>query len=776
MKIFKVHFDAGAAVHLEGEETGSVHAGFGFAVVDGLLAVELQSDVVTVGGDDVFVPGLGVEIGNRRLGQHLLATGFVIKSAPIFFADVGLVAGHFVGIGDGFGPELDTAVADSADELELESKPEIAVVLLRAEKIVVLQTAVFAGDNAIVDGPQTGGIDDEVFKLQFGGQGEGGEKERRDEQAGHTRHHTHMDFAAQLKSAVDIVKVIGAYVPLKKRGTSSYIGLCPFHSEKSPSFNVHPTQQFYKCFGCGAGGDVIKFVMEYEKVTFQEAISSLAEQFGVPMPEKKSAMNDPEARMRTAVLAMHEIAAKVFQQNLAGPAGADARAYLERRKLPLSRAAEFGVGFSEKSGQHLIRVLKSQGFSPGELEESGLVGKRDDGTFYDKFRGRLMFPICNEGGKVIAFGGRALYEGDEPKYLNSPGTPIYTKSLVLYHLHRAREAARKTGRLVLVEGYMDVIGAWAAGVKEAVAPCGTALTPQQVKMMSKYAPLVVVNFDPDNAGANAAEKSIAILLEEHMRIRIATLEGGLDPDEYVAAHGAEAYVSRIDKAQNYFHWLAGRAQQRFDTKSAEGKVQALEFLLPAIRRVQDPMERASLAAELANRLGVDQAMLLDQFRRMAVQRTERRMSAPVLELSPAEKVLLQLLLQSPAICAFAAAVLLDDERLEHFALTSSPAWPMWQKVLRQAAEGPLEFSRLEEHLSASEKTLMAGLVFADRTADEQEEMMQAAACLAQFAAVGRRARINDLKRHIRSLEQSGSMAEALAMTEEIYALERQEKA
>jgi DNA primase len=585
-----------------------------------------------------------------------------------------------------------------------------------------------------------------------------------------------MDFAAHLKSVVDIVKVIGAYVPLKKRGANSYIGLCPFHSEKSPSFNVHPTQQFYKCFGCGAGGDVIKFVMEYEKVTFQEAIASLAEQFGVPLPEKKQNFNDPEARLRTALLAMHELAAKVFQQNLAGPAGADARAYLEKRRLPLSRAAEFGVGFSERGGQGLVRILRAQGFAPEEIQESGLAGKRDDGTLYDKFRGRLMFPIHNEGGKVIAFGGRALYEGDEPKYLNSPGTAIYTKSLVLYHLHRAREAARKTGRLVLVEGYMDVIGAWAAGVKEAVAPCGTALTPQQVKIMSKYAPLVVVNFDPDNAGANAAEKSIAILLEEHMRIRIATLEGGLDPDEYVAARGADAYVSRIDKAQNYFHWLAGRAQQRFDTKTAEGKVQALEFLLPAIRRVQDPMERASLAAELANRLGVEQAMLLDQFRRMAVQRTEQRMAAPALELSPSEKVLLQLLLQSPEVCEFAAPVLLDDERLEHFALTSSPAWPMWQKVLREAAEGPLQYSQLEEQLNPAEKSLMTALVFADRTADEHEAMLQAAACLAQFAASGRRARMNELKRQIRTLEQSGSLTEALAMTEELYALERQERA
>lgn len=584
-----------------------------------------------------------------------------------------------------------------------------------------------------------------------------------------------MEFVEHLKSVADIVKVIGEYVALKKRGANSYIGLCPFHSEKSPSFNVHPTQQFYKCFGCGAGGDVIKFVMEYEKVTFPEAIASLAEQFGVPMPEKKRDSNDPEAKLRAALFAMHELAARVFQQNLMGPAGADARAYLERRGLPLERAAEFGVGFSERGGNNLVRILRSQGFSQREIEESGLAGAREDGTLYDKFRGRLMFPIQNEGSKYIAFGGRALYEGDEPKYLNSPGTAIYTKSLVLYHLHRARETARKTGRIVLVEGYMDVIGAWAAGIKEAVAPCGTALTAQQVKMLSKYAPLVVVNFDPDTAGSNAAEKSIAILLEEHIKIRIASLEGGLDPDEFVAKYGADAYRQRIDRAQNYFHWLAGRAQQRFDTTTSEGKVQALEFLLPAIRRVQDPVERASLAAELASRLGVEQAMLLEQFRRMAIERRETRISAPAIELSPSEKVLLQLLLQRESVREFVAPVLLEEDRLEHLALRHSPAWSMWEKILSEASEGKLSYATLEERLRPEEKNLMASLVFADSSTDEQEDMMQAAACLSQLAATGRRVRIQELKRLIRTLEQSGELSEALTVADELYMLERQEK-
>lgn len=575
-----------------------------------------------------------------------------------------------------------------------------------------------------------------------------------------------MDFARQLKSSVDIVAVIGERVPLKKRGTYSYVGLCPFHQEKSGSFNVHQEKQFYKCFGCGASGDVIKFVMEYENVTFVEAITALSERFGIPMPKRERA-DDPESRLRDALMAMHEVAAQHFQQNLGGPGGAEARAYLTRRGVTPALAGEFRLGFSERGGA-LARLLQKQGFPAQAMEVSSLVKKREDGSWYDSFRGRLMFPICNESGKVIAFGGRAMQDGDEPKYLNSAGTAIYHKSGVLYNLHRAREGARKNGRIVLVEGYMDVIGAYSAGVPEASAPCGTALTAPQVRALRRLAGLAVVNFDPDTAGANATEKSIQLLLDEGFRVRVAALEGGLDPDEFVKANGADAYRDRLANAQPYFHWLAGRARQRFDVKSSEGKVQALEFLLPRVRQVADRVERAALANELAAVLGVEQGLLLEQFRRAAGGRGEERIEMPAIEVSPAEKMLLELFLHSAAVREHVFPLLGNYPKL----LESAGA-EIWRGILMFPDAASFHWEELEQKLSPATRTLMAAMAFADHLQSEQNEVEQATACLAQLGAGNRKDLLGEIKRRIRDAEKRGAIMEALQFAEELARLERE---
>jgi DNA primase len=329
-----------------------------------------------------------------------------------------------------------------------------------------------------------------------------------------------MDFVEQLKSSIDIVKGVGEYVRLKKSGAGPrWVGLCPFHTEKTPSFSVHQSHQFYKCFGCGAGGDVIKFVMEIERISFVEALKLLAERNGIAMP-KRAEYADEETKLRATLFEMHEIAARAFRANLQGPAGSAARDYLARRGVAASVVEEFGLGYSDRGGQDLVRRFEREGFSQ-QMEASGLVLKRQDAPgYFDRFRGRLMFPIHSESGKIIAFAGRALAAGDEPKYLNSAETAIYRKNQVLYNLHRAREAVRKSGFGILVEGYMDVIGLHAAGVREAVASCGTALTAGQVRTLKRYSENLVVNFDPDAAGSNAAERSIQLLLEEGMRVRV----------------------------------------------------------------------------------------------------------------------------------------------------------------------------------------------------------------------------------------------------------------
>ena len=353
-----------------------------------------------------------------------------------------------------------------------------------------------------------------------------------------------MDFVEQLKSSVDIVKTVGEYVRLKRAGsTPRYMGLCPFHTEKTPSFSVHGSHQYYKCFGCGLGGDVLNFIMEIERISFYEALKLLADRNGLTMPKRE--FSDPDSKLRGALMEMHDLAASTFQSNLNSSAGAEARNYLSNRGVTSEQIAEFGLGVSDGSGQQLVRRLQEK-FGADYLETSGLVLKRQDGSgFFDRFRGRLMFPIHNESGKVIGFGGRALKSGDDPKYLNSPETALYRKSYVLYNLHRAKDAVRKAECSVLVEGYMDVIGVFSAGVRNVVASCGTALTNTQVRALKRHSERIVVNFDPDAAGANAAERSIQMLLDENLQVRVLELEGDLDPDEYVKANGAEAYRARL---------------------------------------------------------------------------------------------------------------------------------------------------------------------------------------------------------------------------------------
>ena len=330
------------------------------------------------------------------------------------------------------------------------------------------------------------------------------------------------------------------------------------------------------------GGDVIKFVMEMERISFMEALKLLAERNGIAMPKRE--YSDPESKLRGALMEMHETAAAAFQKNLAGPAGAEARNYLAGRGVSPEQISEFGLGLSDASGQQVIRMLEPR-FAPEQLEVSGLVMKRQDGSgFFDRFRGRLMFPIHNESGKIIGFGGRALRSGDEPKYLNSPETALYHKSYVLYNLHRAKDAVRKADFAVLVEGYMDVIGVYSAGVRNVVASCGTALTNTQVRALKKHSGRIVVNFDPDAAGANAAERSIQMLLDEGFQVRVLELEGDLDPDEYVKREGAEAYRSRLEKAPSYFHWLADRARKKFDMRTRgrpHARIQVCRAVHPA---------------------------------------------------------------------------------------------------------------------------------------------------------------------------------------------------
>jgi DNA primase len=578
-----------------------------------------------------------------------------------------------------------------------------------------------------------------------------------------------MTFAEQLKGQLNIVDVVSQYVRLKRQGAGArYLGLCPFHSEKTPSFNVNGALQFYKCFGCDTGGDVFKFVQEIESLTFPETLKLLAERYSIPMPERQRP-DDPEAKRRAAILEMQEIAAEVFQANLRGQAGLEARSYLESRGVSKAAMDEFRLGLSDTSGQQLTQRL--QKFGPALLEESGLVLKRQDGSgFFDRFRARVMFPIHSESGKVIAFGGRALRPNDEPKYLNSAETKLYKKSTVLYNLHRAKIDARKHDRMLLVEGYMDVIGVYSAGIQEVVASSGTSLSNEQIRAIKRQVAhqqagsgQIILNFDPDPAGARSTEKYIGMLLAEGLRVRVLEIPGGLDPDEYIQQNGAEAYARLLDGATSYFHWLADRARGKFDMRTPEGRVDAFKFLSPIVQQVNDRVERNAIVTELAENLKIDREVLRDTFRKATHAEQPRKPLPAASAIPPNEKLLAGCLLTSPE-----ARTLIKDYLRRTGICSILELRSIFETVLALDSEGALfSLEAVAGRLDPRMQRILADLSFSDLGIREEEAPQQALRCLEALETTSANAARHNLRQRIQELEKQGNITEALRLADEL---------
>src|SRR5947199_4259859 len=470
------------------------------------------------------------------------------------------------------------------------------------------------------------------------------------------------DFAYSVKQQADIVRIVGDYVTLKKTGAQNFGGLCPFHKEKTPSFSVHATKQFFHCFGCGASGDVFSFVQKIENITFPEAVRAVAQKLGIELPKQQFSgpAEAAEAKLRGQLLEMHERACAFFEEQLRKPEAAKAREYLAGRGLDEKAIALFRIGFAPESGFLLRDRMKSQ-FDEEQMRASGLSSWKDsaaedrrpktddnqkNSALYSKFRNRITFPICNEQGKIIAFTGRtlAINEKSGPKYLNSPETPIYSKSRVFFNLDKAKEAIRQLEYSILVEGQMDSISVYNAGFHNVIASSGTAFTEAQVRLLGRFSKNIVVNFDPDTAGAAATERSLAMLVEEDFNIKVITLEQGLDPDLYIRKRGAEAYQKEVIQSRKYFHYLIDRAQAQFPSRTADGKVKALNYLLPHIQRVPSRIVRDELASEISQRLSIDSAVLRQELKSAASSRTQKMKTevAPQ-QISPAENILLRVL-------------------------------------------------------------------------------------------------------------------------------------
>ena len=458
--------------------------------------------------------------------------------------------------------------------------------------------------------------------------------------------------AERVKQQADIVRIVGEYVRLKKTG-KDFSGLCPFHQEKTPSFTVSPIKQIFYCFGCGRGGDIFNFVMEMERCEFPDAMRLVAEKCGIsiPKPKPSSPAERTQSSVRTTLVEMHREAQTFFVKQLQETAeGKLARAYLEDRGLEKATIERFGIGYAPSGGDVLLRHLKGK-YAEKLLAESGLVSRGEGGRLFDRFRRRITFPIANESGKIVAFGCRALGD-DQPKYLNSPETPIYSKSNVLYHLDRAKEALRRSDFAVLVEGYMDAIAVARAGISNVVASCGTSLAEPQIKLLGRFTKRVVVNYDPDTAGQAATERSIVLLLEHDFEVRVLALppigNRKADPDLFIRENGAEAYVKALKEAPPYVDYLIVRARQ-MDLSTGEGKLRAVNFLLPYVQKIPNRILRSEWATRIAQQLRLEEPVLRAALSKAASERRSEVKTQPELvgrAAKPAERRLIRMLAEA----------------------------------------------------------------------------------------------------------------------------------
>ncbi|MGI2326556.1 DNA primase [Planococcus sp. YIM B11945] len=441
------------------------------------------------------------------------------------------------------------------------------------------------------------------------------------------------EVVEKIRSSTDIVDVVGEYVQLTKRGRN-WFGLCPFHGESTPSFSVTADKQIFHCFGCGAGGNVITFLMDIENLSFQEALSKLGGRAGVDVEVSAPAESAAApSKSDQQLIAMHEFAADMYHHILLNTEeGQAALDYLENRGFSREMIEKNRIGWSLPEWNYIASALQRKGYSEEELETSGLAIPREQSNgYFDRFRGRIMFPITNENGKVIAFSGRIMENTkQEAKYMNSPESPIFQKSQVLYNVHQARNAIRKNRKIVLFEGFMDVIAAGKAGVDNALATMGTALTSQHIRLMKRFAQEVVVCFDGDDAGWEAAKKAAIALNEENFKVEIAVLPGKMDPDDYVREHGAEAFKEQIiGKPHAFIAFGMMHARRHKNFQYENDLLQYIQEVLQLLAGRSTPIERDLYIKQLSNETGLSEEAILQHYRKLENRSIERtRPEAP----------------------------------------------------------------------------------------------------------------------------------------------------
>lgn len=526
-------------------------------------------------------------------------------------------------------------------------------------------------------------------------------------------------FIDELVARSDIVDVVSDYVNLSPKG-GSYWGLCPFHGEKTASFHVLPDRQLYHCFGCGKGGGVVSFVMELENLPYLDALRLLAKRAGMEFPEGD--LDESGRRRRARLLQLNKEAARYFHSQLHSPAGREGLEYLRGRGLSKGIMTRFGLGFAPESWDSLTKAMTDKGFAKGDLLDAGLAVSGKKGGVYDRFRNRVMFPIIDLRGDVIGFGGRVLGDGT-PKYLNSPDTPVFNKSRNLFALNLAKTT--KLGRIVLTEGYMDTISLYQAGFDCAVASLGTALTADHAKLLSRFTKEVVICYDADAAGVQAANRAIPMLEKTGLKVRVLRVNGAKDPDEFIRKYGPDAFARLLDQSENYVEYNLGQLQSKYDLTDPVQKTEFARAAAEMLAGLDSPVEREVYAGQLSELTGVGKNALLQEIQRSRNQRMRsakrkqaRRDMTPVTQVQPkarqmryenprsarAEEGILRLLILD-------GSLLRETEGLEPDQFSSPYLGKIYEVLRRRIREGrALQLGMLEGELDRDEIELLADIL------------------------------------------------------------------
>lgn len=585
------------------------------------------------------------------------------------------------------------------------------------------------------------------------------------------------EFIVDLRHRVDIVEVIREYVPLKKQG-QNYTGICPFHAEKTPSFVVSPNKQIYRCFGCGKGGNVFSFLMEKNAISFPEAIAALAKRYGLALPSNTfSPERDKQDSLRKRFYHINEMTAHFYQDCLLGMQGHSALGYLNKRGLEEETRRKFMLGYAPSEWDLLSRFLLEQGVTEEEMLTLGLAVRSQRGTLVDRFRNRIMFPISDETGRIIGFGGRVL-DGNQPKYLNSPETPLFTKGRHLYGLNLARGQIRSKDQAIIMEGYMDVITAQQYGVVNAVGALGTALTPEQARLLMRFTYNTALCFDADEAGQEAALRGMDVLRQLGCQVKVVTIPAGKDPDEYLKKEGKPGFIELVRQAPSLLEYKLEKLLEKYPADTMQGRVQVIQVLVPDIQQLQSPVARQAFIQVISDKLGISETAIHAELRKTGrtlseVHQGERSRSyTPIAAVSASEKAernVLRSVLENPQL-------LLEVEEQGGKELFSSPILKeIYQAyyLLRQAGHNIKANDLISLIDNPEARQFLPELLLGDEQPQEDERIFRDS--LTNLLLEGLNKAINEKSSLMSKLEKAGDISSSVEIMAQIQQMVKEKQ-